>query len=241
MSKYLYKGRPKIIDRIPYPKLANQKHIIDTANFVIISSYPMSGIKKLGCPLSNEYYEDNVLELHLDIIYSICKNPFILIVGGFDVKRILKHKRRNEFQLIENHLYEFSNTSEDLRIALNVIPKNKTVVVDGSFLPTIESYSLLFNNVGQSKVLYSIRKSECVGVNTGSENIINYFSFLCERKTKGAYFINLIDFDRLRKKCLGVSFNKAKYDYEILEELKMTAIEDPSKSLRLDENYEFDN
>jgi hypothetical protein len=40
---------------------------------------------------------------------------------------------------------------------------------------------------------------------------------------------------------MGSTFNKNKFDYEMLEELKMLGVEDNSKSMRLDENYDINN
>ena len=238
MAKYEYKGRSKIVPQIPKTKTGKIKHIVDQCSFILISSYPMSGVKKLGCPLSNDYYGEEVLDLHLDIIQSVCKNPNIIAVGGFDIKRIFKHQRRNEFQIIENSLFEFTNSSEDLRIGLNACVRSNTVVLDSTFLPSVDSYKILFKDTTKSKILYSARKSDCVGINVTEDGIINFFGYGCDNKIKGAYYLNLNDFDRIRKKCTGSSFNKNKIDHEILEELRMYGVADDSKSFRLDENYD---
>lgn len=239
MTKYEYKGRSKIVPEIPKSKTNKTKYIIDQCSFILISSYPMADTKKLGCPLSNNYYGDEVLDLHLDIIQSICKSPNIIVVGGFDIKRILKHKRRNEFQIVENSLFEFTNSSEDLRLGVNATARSNTIVLDATFLPSIDSYKLLLKDKTKSKILYSIRKSNCIGINITTNGIVNFFGYGCDNKTKGAYYLNIDDFDRIRKKCTGSSFIKNKFDYEILEELSIKGILDNSKSFRLDENYDI--
>lgn len=238
MAKYEYKGRSKIISRVPEQNYTKSKTIIDKCSFLIISSYPMANTKKLGCPLVNDHYGDDIMNLHLDLINLACEDPYIAIVGGYDIKRIFKHPRRNEFQIIENKLHEFTNSSEDLRIGLNAIPRGPVIVIDASFIPSLETFKLLLNDINESKVVYSIRKSNCVGINITGEGLINFFGYSYQNKTKGAYFVSLNDFDRIRKKCIGSTFNKNKFDFEILEELKMRAVEDKSKSLRLDENYD---
>lgn len=227
--------------QVPKTKTGKIKYIVDQCSFILLSSYPLANVKKLGCPLSNDYYGEEVLDLHLDLIQTICKSPNIIVVGGFDIKKIFKHSRRNEFQIIENTLFEFTNSSEDLRLGLNACVRSNTVVLDSVFLPSVESYKLLFKDLTSSKILYSIRKSDCVGININQEEIINFFGYGCENKIKGAYYLNLNDFDRIRKKCIGSSFNKNKFDYEILEELKMFGVLDDSKSFRLDENYDNNN
>lgn len=239
MAKYEYKGRSKIITEIPKRKPKKAKQTIDNCCFLLLSAYPLAGVKKLGCPLSNDYYEDEVMNLHLDLIYEVCKAPFISVVGGFDIKRILKHPRRNEFQIIENTLFEFTNSSEDLRIGLNGIPRAPTVVVDAAFLPSIETYKSLLIDPNDSKIIYSTRESDCVGCNLTKEGLVNFFGYACPHKTKGAYILSVSDIDRIKKKMLGSTFNKNKFDYEILDELRLIGVEDLSKSLRLDENYDI--
>lgn len=239
MAKYKYKGRSKIVSEVPKRKVSSPKHIIDKCSFIIMAAYPIAGVRKLGCPLINEHYDDQVFDLHLDLINSVCKNPNIMVVGGFDVKKLFKYKRRNEFQLIENTIFEFTNSSEDLRIGLNAVNRDYTIVIDGAFLPSIETYKMLLKDLNVSKIVYSDRQSNCVGINITNENIVNFFGYKCKSKTKGAYFLSLEDFDKIRKRVFGSSFNKNRFDHEILEELKMSAVEDNSKSLRLDENYDI--
>ena len=239
MAKYQYKGRSKIVSEVPKRKTSSNNPIIDECSFVIIASYPIAGVRKLGCPLINEHYDDQVLDLHLDLINSICGRPNIMVVAGFDVKKLFKYKRRNEFQIIENTIFEFTNSSEDLRIALNALQRNYTIVLDGAFLLIIDTYKLLLKDPNISKIVYSKRESQCVGLNITEENIVNYFGYKCENKTKGAYYLSMEDFDKIRKRTFGSSFNKNRFDYEMLEELKMTAVEDKSKSMRLDENYDI--
>jgi len=239
MTKYEYKGRSKVVAKIPdvSAKTANKKYIINNCSFLLLSSYPMLNIKKFGCPLSNHYYDNDIMDLQLDLIQSVCKNPKIMIVGGFDVKRIFKHTRRNEFQVVENNLFEFTNSCEDLRIGLNSLGRSPTVVVDSTFIPSVETYKLLLVEPTVSKIIYSRRESDCIGVNITAEGLVNYFAYKCLDKAKGAYFLSQGDCDRVRKKCVGSSFNKSKFDYEILDELKIVAVEDNSVSLRLDENF----
>lgn len=239
MAKYQYKGRSKIITQIPSQKTVKLNTIVDTCNFVILAAYPMAGIKKLGCALVNDYYNEEVVNLHLDLIKSVCKSPNIIVVGGFDIKKVLKSSRRNEFQVVENTLHEFTNSSEDLRLGLNAAPTGPSVVLDGSFLPSIETYRLLLEDQSNSKICFSVRKTEVIGINTSAENTVNYFGYSCDKKIKGAYYLNTLDFNRIRKKCVGSSFNKTQFDFEVIEELRLLAIEDNSKSLRLDENHDF--
>ena len=81
MAKYEYKGRSKVIAKIPdvSTKTSNKKFIINNCSFLIFSSYPMLNIKKFGCPLSNHYYDNDIMDLQLDLIQSVCKLSLIHI------------------------------------------------------------------------------------------------------------------------------------------------------------------
>lgn len=240
MSRYIYKGRSKVIKKIPELTIENE-FLIDSCAFIIIASSPISNTKKLGCPLVNDYFGTDVLDFHLEVIKSVCRNPEITIVGGYDIKKILKHKKREEYIVIENVLHELTNSAEDLRIGLNAIRNNNAVILDGNFIPTTESFSLLFKNKTNSGALFSKRKSLNIGCEINSENNIAYFSYKPLNKMKGIVFLGASDCLRLKKKILGSTFNKNKFDFEMYNEIKMEAIEDTSNSLRIDEDFTDDD
>lgn len=236
-NKYVYKGRSKIVTQIPQIETGN-KTLIDKCTFIIIASSPMANTKMLGCPLINDTYDDEVLNLFLDGINNICANPNIIVIGGFQIKKILKHQRRGEYSVIENLLYDMTNSAQDLKIGLNASRSSPILVLDANFLPSYTSMSLLFENQLESSILYSKRKIDRVGCDISSTGYVNYFGFKCENKLKGAYYLSHNDADRMRKKIVGSTFNSNKFDFELLTEIRIKAKEDNSSSSRLDENYE---
>lgn len=239
MSRYIYKGRSKLIKKIP-EKLNKENILIDSCAFIIIASSPISNTKKLGCPLINEHFGTEVLDFHLDVIKLICKNPEIVIVGGFEIKKLLKHPRREEYIIVENLLYELTNSAEDLKIGLNATRGSNICVIDGNFIPSITSYKLLLSEPMKSSILYSNRKSLAVGCEIGNENYVSYYSYKSENKLKGAMYLSQTDSARMRKKILGSTFNKNKFDFELLDETRIIALNDTSQSVRIDEDFDED-
>lgn len=236
-SKYVYRGRSKVISQIPKVETGS-KILIDSCSFLIIASSPMANVKMLGCPLINDQYDDEVLNLYLDGIQSICKNPNIIISAGFQSKKILKHRRRAEYSVIENLLYELTNSAEDLRLGLNGTRSTPLAVFDAHFIPSYTSMELLFETQKESSMLWSRRKIDTVGCDINDNDLINFYGFKCSAKLKGAYFLSHSDADKMRKRIVGSTFNRNKFDYEMLTELRMRAKEDNSTSSRLDENSE---
>ena len=233
-NKYVYKGRSKVMSQLP--KIDDKNRVlIDSCAFIIFCSSPLSNVKSLGTPLINEHYDDEMLNLYLDSLQTICKNPNIIIVTGYQSKKILKHKRRSEFSVIENLLFEMTNTAEDLRIGLNATKSCPITVFDSHFIPSYKSMQLLFENQKESSMLWSDRKTINVGCDVSETNIINYYGYSCKRKLKGAYYLSLNDADKMRKRIVGSTFNRNKFDFEMLTELRIRAKEDNSNSSRLDE------
>lgn len=237
-KKYIYKGRSRIVSKIPEVKNDKPTILIDSCSVVIMASNPMSGIKKLGCPLINDSYDDEVMNLYLDGMKSFIKSPNIIIVGGYNIKKILKHDRRNEYIIVENILFDLTNSAEDLRVAINATSSGPILVFDANFIPSKKSMQLLLEDKNQSSLLYSKRVSNLVGCDVSKGGFINYFGYKCPNKIKGAYYLSSVDADKMRKRICGSTFNKNKFDFEMLTELRIKAKEDTSTSSRLDENYE---
>jgi hypothetical protein len=235
MSRFVYRGRPKVIQQIP-KKIANKSQIVENCGFVILSSRPISNTKSLGCPLVNNYFGTDIIDFHLDIIKMVCKNPEIVVIGGHDIKKILKHSRRDEYTVVENVLHEMTNTAEDLKIGLNATRSTNIVIIDGSFIPSLDSFKLVFENRNSSSILYSKRDTDIIGCELdNSKTKVSYFSFKSKNKIKGMNFLCQLDTLRMRKKVIGSTFNNNKFDFELYDETTMLALEDNSTSVRIDE------
>jgi len=236
-KQYVYKGRSRVINQMPKVETGN-KTLIDSCAFLIMASNPLANLKMLGSPLINDQYNDDVLNLYLDGIHNVCKNPNIIIVGGFQIKKILKHNRRAEFSVIENVLFELTNNAEDLRIGLNATKACPLVVFDAQFIPSFKSMELLFENKKESSMLWSTRNVDKVGCDISNSKIINFYAYKCPNKLLGGYYLSPSDADKMRRRVVGSTFNRNKFDFEMLTELRIRAKEDNSSSYRLDENNE---
>jgi hypothetical protein len=235
MSRFVYKGRSKVIEKMP-AKQTGGSFLVENVAFIIIASRPISNTKSLGCPLVNNYFGTDIIDFHLDIINMVCKNPEIVIIGGYDIKKILKHSRRAEYTVIENVLYELTNSATDLKIGLNATRSNKIVVIDSSLIPSFQSFQLLFNNQKISSILHSARPSSYIGCEISKiNNTVSYFSYKSAQKLKGINYLCPSDTLRLRKKIIGATFSNNKFDFELYNETQLLALEDNSTSVRIDE------
>lgn len=229
MQSYTYKGSKKFY---PKPQFIQQNnYLFKNMGFIISASQPMLGTKMYGNKVLFKYKDSEILEYNLDLIYSICENPEVILVSGFDNKALLKHNRKSEFNIVENQLYEISNSCEDLRLGLQALKSPHCVFIDSVIIPTVSTMKyLLVGRDMSSKVFTKKIPDDYMGVING-EKYISKFTFSSPDKLLGMYFINTHDIDRLRKRSLGKGFTKNKYAFELFKDLHTIMINDESDSI----------
>jgi len=229
MHSYIYSGKQKTY---PQPKKNKIKPIFKNIGFILVASHPVGGFKVNGSPLLANFNGSQILEYQLDVINSVCENPEILISTGIDHNDFVKHERKEEYSIIENTLYEFSNSSEDLRLCLNALRSPHVVFIDTAFIPTIDTFKYLLSKKNQySKIFIKNNKyKDYVGV-TLEKGLIKDFSFNVENSLTGMYYINTNDIYRIRKRNTTKVFNKNKFTFELFTDIKTKAILDESTSI----------
>lgn len=232
MTSYIYNGKSKQYAS-PLRRKNKKAPLFSNMAFILCGSHPIEGFKVNGSNLLFEYQDSEILEYQLDIIHSVCEDPEIIVISGVSHSDFVKHDRRNEFILIENQLYEFSNSAEDLKIGMHAIRSPHAIFIDNGFIPTLDTFKYLANSKDRvSKVfLKSTPDKNYVGANIGSGGIINNFTFSTNNTITGMFYITTNDIDRLRKKSITKKFLKNKFAFEILSDLKLKAVVDESKSI----------
>lgn len=229
MQSYTYKGKSKLY-RKPVES-SERRFLFKKMGFIIAGSQPIFETKSYGNKLLYTYNDFEILEYYLDLFNTICEEPEIIITTGLSHKDFVKHRRRDEFSIVENQMYEFSNSSEDLRLGLLALRSPHTIFIDSVFLPTIDTMKhLLTGREMSSKVFTKRLNDNYVGVSCG-DKYISSFNFESDLKLTGMYFINTNDIDRIRKKCIGNTFSKNKFAFELLSDAKATVIIDETNSI----------
>ena len=102
-----------------------------------IKSYePRSLLKVRG-----SYLIDNQIQ----VINECLHKPEIISVLGFDTKRIIK-KSTNNLRVVENQLYNTTNSSESLRLAVNNCQNENFMFLHGDLLFNKETLMNSYNN-----------------------------------------------------------------------------------------------
>jgi hypothetical protein len=231
MQSYIYNGKKKIYETPKYKR--GEKPLFDNLGFIICGSYPTNGFKTNGSKLLHEYNGSPLLDYYLDLINLVCEKPEVIIVSGVSTKELIKHPRKSEYIIVENQMYEFSNTAEDLRIGLLALRSPNVIYLDSGFLPTIKTLKYLLGHKDRTTKAFikDVKDENYVGVNIGNNGHIANYSFKTENTLAGMYYINPNDIGRIRKRTINKNFSKNLFTFELLSELKVKAILDESDSV----------
>lgn len=229
MNKFTYTGPPKSLKKIP-KKTGKSTFLIDECVFILNSSRPMNGLKRLNSPLTGK---NNALFLHIEIIKAVCKKPEIVIVGGFNVKKLIKSPLRDEYIIVENNFYETSNSAEDLRLGLNASRGSSVFFINAEFIPSYLAYKAVLSDKTKSKVLIRREISQELGIEISDHKFVHHFSYVTQDKACGLYFFSAVDSGRLKKKLMGSSFDKRYFEYEMFDGIKMFPEYDIGNSIKI--------
>jgi hypothetical protein len=163
-----------------------------------------------------------LIDIQIDAIKKRFVNFEIVVCLGCDAEKINKHIKLNykalNIRIVENQLYNTSNSCESLRLSLNNICNDKVLICDGSLM--INHDCLLTINTEKSMAVIEKNPHETleIGLNI-DKNYAEYFSFGAKNAWSEILFINGYDTIESLKKII-VNYNaKNRFIFEALNEL----------------------
>lgn len=160
----------------------------DNISVIILSAGIGSRIKSNEPRSLIKIANNSLIEHQLSLINNSFKNPEIIGVFGVYIDRIIK-KITGKIRIIENQLYETTNSSESLRLAINNTLKNNVLFFHGDIYFSGE----IFKNANFNKSFAIVDKHQNiedkeVGV-TVVDGKISIFSYGLEKKWCQAAFL----------------------------------------------------
>jgi NDP-sugar pyrophosphorylase family protein len=163
-----------------------------------------------------------LIDIQISAIQSAFKNFELIICLGFDSEKVCKYLKTKyhdlNIRIIENQLYNSSNSCESLRLSLNNISNDKVLICDGNLLITSKSLKLI--NTDHCCIL--IEKDACqtmeIGINLDN-NLVQHFSFGAKDIWSEILFLHGRDtIESLRQ--IAVNYDsKTRFMFEALNEL----------------------
>ena len=129
---------------ITTPKAKDRKEERFTSIVILGDNYGYR-MKSYGPLPLVEIQNKTLLEHQLESIRAVYADYEVILCCGFQSDRVYKFVKKNlseeNIRIVENQVYEFSNTAESARIGINNTMNDSIVIIDGSLALTPTSLS----------------------------------------------------------------------------------------------------
>ena len=213
---------------ITSPKSSNKLTEIknDLITIVLLCDSPGYRMKSYGAISLINISNQKLIDLQIKAIQQTFTNFEIIICLGFDAEKTCKYIRSKysklPIRIVENQLFNSSNSCESARIALNNTLNSKILICSGNLLFSNKVLSLI--NYDQTCVL--VENNPCenleVGINIDDNNEAQYFSFGAYKIWSEILFLNNLEIIEIFRKIVVYPENKNKFIFEALNEVLKT-------------------
>lgn len=198
----------------------------DLITIIMICDTPGYRMKSYGPPPLITIHNKKLIDHQIDAIRSRIKNFEIILCVGFDAERVSKYIRQHysglNIRIVENQIFNQSNTCEGMRLALNNTQNDKIIILDGNIMFSADTLTQLKMN--HSCVLCESEESDNleIGFNLNESECIEHFAYGASKLWSEIFFLNNSEIiDSLRKIVSSTEY-KTKFMFEALNDLIKT-------------------
>lgn len=165
-------------------------------SIILLNALPDKKIKSMGnkclLPVSREH---NLLDYHISVIHKIYKNPEIILVCGFDTKKIKKYTKDKykNIKYIDHSIDEYTNIGHSLLAALNIVSHKNCLILNTNNILHKKSINKIIEHKNLSFVLTKKISSD-IGFISDNSGVLNCYyglpNCVCE-----VLYINEKEFD----------------------------------------------
>ena len=220
-KKYLtvVKQKSKISKKKTEENVVNNNLI----TFILLCDMPGNRMKSYGSTSLIEINGKKLIDIQIEAIKNKFKNYEIIICCGFDAENLYKyirtsHKKEN-IRIVENQIFNNSNSCESLRLCLNNLINTKAFIVDGSLV----FKSNIFDNISLDTNFVMIEKTPSenleIGVNINEYDFVEHLSFGAKYIWSEILFLSEDKIIDSMRKLLGNIDYKNKFIFEALNDI----------------------
>ena len=198
------------------------KKINDLITVVLLCDNPGYRMKSYGPISLIDIYSKKLIDLQIHAIKERFENFEIVICLGFDCEKVCKYiksKYRDRIRIVENQLYNNTNSCESLRLCLNNINNDKILICDGNLLFTKNTLSHIDINKPNTLIEHTSNNTLEIGVNINQRNIAQFFSFGAKHTWCEMLFLTGSNIIESFRKILTNPNNKTRFVFEAINEL----------------------
>lgn len=201
----------------------NDDHTKDIVSVILLSDSAGYRMKSYGPISLVNINGKKLIDIQIQAINKIFPNNEIIICCGFEIDKTikyLKHKYKNlNIRVVENQLYNNSNSCESIRIALNNTFNSKILICDGNLVFDSRVIKLINRTMPCAIIEKNPSKNMEIGINCDLHKNIQHFSFGAKHTWSEILFLNDDDLIEDFRKIINTLDNKNKFLFEALNEL----------------------
>ena len=153
----------------------------DNIVFVILSAGVGNRMRSYGPKCLFKTSEETILDKQISTIKSNFLNNEIILVVGFEANKVIK-KISDDIRVVENQLYQATNSAESLRLAINNSVADKIFFIHGDLIFNKET----FDNLDFSKSFVVVDSKNQINDDEVGITIVNnratFFSYGLDTK-----------------------------------------------------------
>lgn len=194
----------------------------DLISVILMCDSPGHRMRSYGPVSLVQIKENKLIDIQIQAIKSIYKKSEIILCLGFDAEKVAKYVRskykNSNIRIVENQLYNSSNSCESLRLSLNNICNDKVLICDGNLLFDSECLVLVDTSKSVAIIEQNPHETMEIGLNIDN-NHAQYFSFGAKNTWSEIIFINGYEIIESLKKAIIHTDNKNRFMFEALNDL----------------------
>lgn len=164
-----------------------------------------------------------LIDLQIAAIKKSFKLFEIILCLGFDAEKVCKYVRSKynnlNIRVVENQLYNSSNSCESLRLSLNNCSGNRVIICDGNLLLNHQSLKLLDQYFSCVLVEQNPYDTLEIGLNIDDKNEAQFFSFGAKNIWSEVIMLHGKDIIECLRKVIVNYESKTRFIFEAINEL----------------------
>lgn len=207
-------------------KNTESKPQADLITVILLCDSPGYRMKSYGPLPLISIKNTRLIDFQIKAIQQTFDNFEIILCVGFDAEKICKYVRSKyaslPIRVVENQLFNSSNSCESLRISINNTLNDKILVCDGNLLFGYKNLSSIDRS--STCVLIEQQPSENleVGINVDTNSEAQYFSFGACKTWSEILFLHNQETVEAFRKVIASNDYKNKFIFEALNEIIKT-------------------
>lgn len=200
-----------------------QKNTDELISIILLSDSAGYRMKSYGPVCLVNISNRKLIDIQIQAINKIFPKNEIIVCGGFEVEKIVKYLqskyKTTNIRVVENQLYNNSNSCESIRLALNNTFNDKILICDGNLLFESKVLKLINKNTSCALAEKHPSKNMEIGINIDASNNIQHFSFGAKHIWSEMLFLHNSEIIDDFRKIVNNLDNKNKFMFEVLNEL----------------------